>query len=279
MTSVSHLLLTEVLELALRAPSVRNTQPWGWRIATPTTLELYADTSRQLTGADPDGRDLAISCGAILHHAVTAAECLGLTTRVVLAPPSAPLVATVHVAPGSAPADAAQGLAALAERCTDRRRFTTWPVPDRRLHELAEGASEWGAEVVPLVGRVTRSRVELLMSRARSIRTDDSRHDDEDGVESTEGLLAICTVRDDRTSWVQAGEALSSLWLRAHGSGLSVVPLRQVVAVPETRRAMRAEVFHGRRWPQLLVRTGWQQIGRTTLPRTPRRPLADVVTG
>ena len=321
MSVVTRPLLMRVLGFACRAPSVHNTQPWRWRIATPTTLELYADPARRLQVADPDGRNLAISCGAALHHALTAAGCLGLGTDVELAAGTTSLLATVRLANGSEPVDAQQGLDGLAERYTDRRRFTAWPVPDQRLLELSEAASVWGAYAVPLIEDVTRSRVELLMSRARTAQAMDERHAEEqrawidrgagdgipaigavppttgravahptrfqpdpastpaESVESTEGLIAICTDDDDRTAWLQAGETLSALWLLAQRAGLSVVPLSQVLEVPETRRALRDEVFLGRPRPQLLVRLGWQQITRSALPRTTRRPLADVVTG
>lgn len=321
MSAVTRPLLMRVLGLACRAPSVHNTQPWRWRIATPTTLELYADPTRRLRVADPEGRNLAMSCGASLHHAVTAAQCLGLTTHVDLADTTSPLLASVRLGPGSDPVDAQHRLDGLEERYTDRRRFTAWPVPDKRLLELSEAASGWGAYAVPLIEDVTRSRVELLMSRARTAQALDDRHVEEqrawidrgsgdgipaidaappttgralthptrfqpdpaptsqEGVESTEGLVAICTDDDDRTAWLQAGETLSALWLHAQHAGLSVVPLSQVLEVPETCRALRDDVFRGRPRPQLLVRMGWQQITRPALPRTTRRPLAEVVTG
>jgi hypothetical protein len=53
--------------MAIRAPSVHNSQPWSWRIGN-STLHLYAEQDRQLIETDPDGRDLMLSCGAALHH-------------------------------------------------------------------------------------------------------------------------------------------------------------------------------------------------------------------
>ena len=96
-------------------------------------------------------------------------------------------------------------------------------------------------------------------------------------VESSDGLVAICTAHDDVRSWLQAGEALSSLWLHATQAGLSIVPLSQVVEVPETLKVLHEDVFAGMARPQILLRVGWQEIARTTLPRTPRRPLEDVL--
>lgn len=64
-----------VVELARRAPSVHNTQPWIWR-NTSYGVDLLADQSRHLAVSDPTGRNLVISCGCALHHAqVVAAAC------------------------------------------------------------------------------------------------------------------------------------------------------------------------------------------------------------
>ncbi|MGZ4520454.1 MAG: Acg family FMN-binding oxidoreductase, partial [Mycobacteriaceae bacterium] len=56
------------LDVACRAPSVHNTQPWRWAIAEHS-VHLFADGSRRLPVVDPDGREMTISCGAALHHA------------------------------------------------------------------------------------------------------------------------------------------------------------------------------------------------------------------
>lgn len=74
-----------------------------------------------------------------------------------------------------------------------------------------------------------------------------------------------------------AGETLSALWLRATREGLSVVPLSQVVEVSSTRRSLSHELPEHRSEPQVVLRLGWQEISRSTLPRTPRRPLHDVL--
>src|SRR5690606_32132752 len=67
-TSPAAGVLTRAAHAAGMAPSVHNTQPWRWRVF-PEWLELYADRSRQLGRADPEGRLMTISCGAALHHA------------------------------------------------------------------------------------------------------------------------------------------------------------------------------------------------------------------
>jgi nitroreductase len=314
-------LLERVVALACRAPSVHNSQPWSWRIVGTDVLELYADHSRQLPVADPTGRNLVISCGAALHHAHEAGRALGLALVLehVAENTGHDLLARLHFSSGGIPLDAESRLQALDQRCTDRRRFTAWPVPDSRLQKMAEAATGWGAFAVPITDVTARFRTELLMERAMTLQASDPRYDDEqaawvarskrDGVppanaaptrsgrlderpnrfvvdvrvasprlvESSDGLVAICSTDDDQVSWLQAGETLSALWLDATRAGLSVVPLSQVVEMPETREALHRDVFADLALAQLLLRVGWQEIARTSLPRTPRRPLSDVL--
>ncbi len=85
-------------------------------------------------------------------------------------------------------------------------------------------------------------------------------------VESSDGLMAICSAADDQLSWLEAGEALSALWLRATQDGLSIVPLSQVIEVDETRQALHQDVFDAMARPQILVRIGWSE----SYPHAPR---------
>ncbi|MEU7767736.1 hypothetical protein AB0B25_21750 [Nocardia sp. NPDC049190] len=64
-----HPTMLAAIRLGCRAPSVHNTQPWRW-VFDGARLHLYSDTDRQLS-MDPHGRQLMISCGAVLHHVRT----------------------------------------------------------------------------------------------------------------------------------------------------------------------------------------------------------------
>src|SRR5260370_39466149 len=66
-----------VAEAAAHAPSVYNTSPW-WFSTTQTAVCLHADTERGLPIADPDGREMALSCGAAVFTARLAFRYLGL---------------------------------------------------------------------------------------------------------------------------------------------------------------------------------------------------------
>lgn len=278
------------MELACRAPSVHNTQPWRWRIEGDH-VELYADRTRQLVVADPRGRNLLLSCGAALHHAVVAAAGLGYDAQVARHPdPEQPdLLATLDLVPARRTAAATGRLRTLLARRTDRRRFTSWPVTVEQLAELAAGVRGNGVQVVPVTEVADRLRVELLAARARAAEAADHRYAEEqrqwadegrsDSVEHPDGVLLVCTTTDAPEAWLAAGEAMSELWLRAAQDGLSVVPLSQLLEVEETRAALHHDVLGGLVVPQLLLRLGWQEIGLSDLPATPRRPLAEVLAG
>lgn len=77
--------LLKAAEAARVAPSVLNSQPWLWRVASDK-LELFADRTRQLRALDPDGRLLLISCGAALHHCRVALAAQGYEVEVQRSP-------------------------------------------------------------------------------------------------------------------------------------------------------------------------------------------------
>ena len=118
------------LSLAARAPSVHNSQPWRW-VVGKDGLHLFADTERHLPRTDPDLRDLLVSCGATLHHAVVALAALGWRAKVSRLPdPATPMhLATLELSPCE-PTEVDIALAAaIPRRRTDRRLFSEWPVP------------------------------------------------------------------------------------------------------------------------------------------------------
>src|SRR5690242_12214281 len=67
--------------LACRAPSLHNSQPWRW-ITDGTTLDLFADAGRLIPAADPQGREITLSCGAALDHLILAMSVAGWNTNV-----------------------------------------------------------------------------------------------------------------------------------------------------------------------------------------------------
>lgn len=312
--------LRRVVHGATRAPSVHNTQPWRWR-ATGGCLELHLDPARRLLATDPDGRSATISCGAALHHAQVVAGALGWSSTVVRHPegPAASLLARIQHEPAAPPHDAAALLEAVEVRFTDRRRFTSWPIPQDRLAHLVDVARAWGAEATVVTDARDRLRAERLVLQAGALQARSRRTAEErdawvdrrtpDGIPAAvltrsgvradahphryesvpdtdlegqdlrdaDSLMVLHAENDDPPSWLRAGEGLSALWLTATSLGLSVVPLSQATEVDEVREALRHQVLGGAGHALLLARIGWQEIGRSEQPRTPRRPVDEVL--
>ena len=134
------------LDLAGRAPSVHNSQPWRWRLGRGS-VHLYLDPWRWLPATDPDCRDVLLSCGAALHHltvALIASEIRPVVHR--LPNPAEPdHLAAVELGPGGFAAADIALTSAIARRRTDRRRFDDWPVPAGFLDALVSGAARYGA--------------------------------------------------------------------------------------------------------------------------------------
>ena len=133
------------LLLATRAPSVHNTQPWRWRVGADS-LHLYAEPSLHLPSADPDGRDLILSCGIALHHCVIALAALGWQSKVRRLPnPDEPEhLASLQVY-RSQPSEVNVALAtAISQRRTDRRRYSSWSVPANYIALMGARAARAG---------------------------------------------------------------------------------------------------------------------------------------
>lgn len=274
-----------VVDLARRAPSIRNSQPWGWSV-DGTTIHLYADWDRWRRRDDPAGRHLLISCGLALHHAEVAARGLGWEAVVSRFPhrdgARHDLVARLDLVPSFSSPDGAAELTALTQRRTDRRRFTSWPVPEELVQDLCASAGDRGGLAVSLPDVVDRFRVEHLVGLAQRL-GGGAPVESAGGprwlagtgtsVEVHDGLVVLCSQADGPESWTTVGESLGALWLTAVRRGLAVVPLSQIIEIEDTRQSLRSSVLGGLVLPQLLVRVGWQPIGHTGLPRTSRRSL------
>jgi nitroreductase len=164
------------LELACRAPSVHNTQPWRWRIADHS-VHLYADESRLLPATDPTGRELVISCGAALHHARVAFASVGWRTDVHRLPnPGQPLhLASIEFArPGSVPDDVVALASAIASRHTDRRPFLPAPVPDAVLDRLETAAILNDAMLTAVDTEPALRELVVAMSQINELQRDDT---------------------------------------------------------------------------------------------------------
>jgi len=164
------------LALACRAPSLHNSQPWRWRLADHS-LHLYADNSRLLPAADPDGRELVISCGAALHHARIAFASLGWRPFVHHLPnPSEPrhLASLEFARLTDVPRHAVALAAAIADRHTDRRPFLPAPIPAAELDRVVAAAAAEHATLTVADTSPARRELVVAMAAVNALQRDDA---------------------------------------------------------------------------------------------------------
>ena len=134
--------LRYLVRYAILAPSGHNMQPWKFRIEG-NTLDLFGDFSRSLPAADPQNRELVMSCGAALLNLRVALRNFGYTAIVDLCPdPDVPTqLATVKLM-GQAPAGRTDHrlFKAIPERRTNRNAFENRPIPRALLYRWQRAA-------------------------------------------------------------------------------------------------------------------------------------------
>jgi nitroreductase len=266
--------LRTVLELASRAPSAQNSQPWRWQV-DGDGLHLDADWSRRLGDAHSDRRDVVLSCGAVLNHCAVALAAAGWQARIRRLPDGD----TGHLASfeliDRAPSDAAVELAdAIPRRRSDRRRYGHERLPAASLELLLVRAARFGVtmNVVPKLrwARLPDGRIRLRYGPGAD-------GDDEpsagDGV-----LLVLATDTEDDDSRLLAGEAMSHLMLSATALGFSSCPFTEPFRDERDRLALACEVYDGGAYPQVMVRLGPSLRGATELAPQVRRSVAETTT-
>jgi hypothetical protein len=125
-TLVGSDVLRAAVQLACRAPSLHNSQPWQW-VADGAQLHLYLDRNRILYSADKMGREAYISCGAVLDHLRVAIAAAGWTATVDRFPDpnNRDHLATLDFGPMTLVTDGQRRRAdAILHRRTDRLPFT-----------------------------------------------------------------------------------------------------------------------------------------------------------
>jgi nitroreductase len=154
--------LAEAATAAGYAPSIHNTQPWRW-LVHDDVLDLYADRSRALPVADPDGRLLTISCGTAVHHCLVAlaADSWAADVDRIPDPADPDLLARIRLTETTpVNADAMHMFQNLRLRHTDRRPVSSTALDPNAVESVRRAATAPGIDVQVL----TAEQVDALGS-------------------------------------------------------------------------------------------------------------------
>ena len=167
--------LTNIVELACRAPSVHNSQPWRW-VFDAAALHLFADHTRIGHRTDSVGREVILSCGVALDHVQVAAAAAGWTTSVERFPDP-----DDHDHLASITFDRAQSVTdhdralgdSIEQRRTDRLAYAT-PEPWIVLKHLLDSVVEGTVAALDVIDDNGRPALAAASRRSEASRRDDN---------------------------------------------------------------------------------------------------------
>lgn len=192
-----------VLNYAILAPSSHNTQPWRFKIDSDV-IHLFADRTRSLPIADPDGRELIISCGSALFNLRIALHHFGYTGKIKTFPdPTNPdLLAYIELGDlVKETTDEKLLFQAIQKRHTNRHDYQDWHVPETLLKTLQKDAIAEGANLQVVKSDITRASITELIAKADHLQ------------------MADANFRNELATWVRPSTSKShdGLPIYAHG--------------------------------------------------------------
>jgi hypothetical protein len=167
--------LRAAVQLACRAPSLHNSQPWQW-VAEGARLHLYVDHSRILYSTDKSGREALISCGAVLDHLGVAMAAAGWTANVDRFPDPNNLdhLASLDFSPMSLVTDRHRRRAdAILHRRTDRLPFAA-PSNWESFEPVLRDAVDAGTVHLDVIADALRPELARASQLTESLRLYDS---------------------------------------------------------------------------------------------------------
>jgi nitroreductase len=169
--------IEDAVTLACRAPSLHNSQPWRW-VSDRCIVQLFLDADRAPKYTDPTGRELVISCGAVLDHFRVAMAAAGWMTNIDRFPNPNNLdhLASLNFSPMDFVADGHRLRAqAIMRRYTDRLPFAE-PAPGHAFLPRLLRTVESEVVTCHVIADESRPMLAEASDMAKSSRLYDSRY-------------------------------------------------------------------------------------------------------
>lgn len=271
--------LAFLVNYAVLAPSIYNSQPWKFNISEDG-IYLYADESRWLSVADADKSEMYVSLGCALENMVIAAGHFGYNCTVSYFPGEKDLVAAVSLKPGLQSADSSRLFYAITSRDTCSLPYEQKVISGADLQALNESLSDGAVRILIAGDQDTKDRFRELVTRADAVQYSDASfkselghwisqgvfgptgldakiaqlsvifldsgpgqaQKDSDLINSTQCIGFLITANNDSMSSILAGRDLERFWLTVASLGIGLQPMNQALEVPETEAALKTDL-------------------------------------
>jgi nitroreductase len=163
-----------LVRAAILSANPHNSQPWRFRIS-PSAVDLFMDTSRNIGNMDPFRREQHIGLGCSLENLLIAAQAKGYDPRLTVLPDAGDPTLIAHVALNAGSASNVALYRAIPERHTHRAPFdTTRNLSPITLSSLDnEVADIHGAAIIWITSDVAKRQVgQLIVEAAQAIAAD-----------------------------------------------------------------------------------------------------------
>lgn len=173
-TSLSRQLLEEWVELATKAPSGHNTQPWKFSIEE-RSITIYPDYKRSLPVVDADNHALFISLGCAIENIVIAANHKGFMSNILNFPKDAKeeCIRISFQEMNCCEWDPLYEM--IRQRQSTRCLYDGKPIPEAHLEQLQEAAQQEDVECIfitdkkdfePLIGFIKEGNLLQFSNKA-----------------------------------------------------------------------------------------------------------------
>lgn len=296
-----------LVNYAVLAPSVHNTQPWLFRILDQT-LEIHADRSRALPVVDPEDRSLVISCGSAMSLFETTLDAFGFkyTTSVFPELTDPDLLARITIVSEPTEFDPdMETLRAITKRNTIRRGFQSLPLPSGFTQRFLDQKDELPDFLCVIDDKDAETLILKQLQETERVYQEDIRYRREtdswmhpmrersrdgvpmkpeepnpsascwtlDDVPDHATLLMVLTEPADRPrAWLETGEHLMQILLEASRHGVNAAIMNLPPSSTELRKVIKPLTGCAED-PILLLRFGRPR--RKLI--TPRRAPVDVM--
>ena len=308
--------IQDAVQLACRAPSLHNSQPWRW-VAGGPTLHLFADLTRVMTAADPEGREIYLSCGTALDHLLSR-----WLQQVGKRPCSdSPIRTTrstwqhwISARRYRGSPRAARRARAIGRRFTDRRPYkapANWAnfevllrqivipyhvmfdiVLDDARPSLADASRltetirandpsyaaelSWWTSPFAPSGGLPQAASTAAAVDVRRTFPGTDQHRHRAGSDHSKIVVLSTHHEDARLDVLRCGEVLSAVLLECTTAGLAPCTFTHMTELAPCREIVRGLIGQ-RGMPQLLIRIGQAPVGDAEHGTPPRKALTDVL--